>query len=329
MAKLIEIKDLHVQYRTDEDVVYALNGFSLDIDKGETLGLVGETGAGKTTMALSILQLLPSQVGEITGGSIHYNGIDVINMPKKKLRDIRGSEISMIFQDPMTSLNPVLTVGEQIREVLHLHIPDMSKSQQALRVNEIMTLVGIPPERKDQYPHQFSGGMRQRIMIAMALIAEPKLLLADEPTTALDVTIQAQILHLMKDLKKKLDSAMIFITHDLGIVAEFCDTVAVVYAGEVIEKGTVDQVFERVSNHPYTHGLFGCLPDLTSTAKRLPNFEGAMVDPTNLPKGCKFASRCPHRTEFCEQHKPEIHYFENGHGIRCHNFAQKEANGFE
>jgi peptide/nickel transport system ATP-binding protein len=329
MTKLLEIKDLYVQYNTDEAVVHALNGLFLDVDQGETMGLVGETGAGKTTMALSVLRLLPEGVGEITSGSIRYNGIDIFELSKRQLREIRGSEISMIFQDPMTSLNPILTVGEQVREVLHMHSPEMSISQQNQRVDEIMTLVGIPPERKEQFPHQFSGGMRQRIVIAMALVAEPKLLLADEPTTALDVTIQTQILILMKNLKQKFGSAMIFITHNLGIVAEFCDSTAVVYAGEVVEKGSVEQVFARVFNHPYTQGLFECLPDLSSTAKRLPNLDATMVDPTNLPQGCKFALRCPHRTALCEQQSPDMYCVEDGHRIKCHLFARKEAGSLE
>ena len=319
MSKVLEIDALHVEYRTDESTVFALNGFSINLDEGETLGLVGETGAGKTTMALSILQLLPEDVGKITGGSILYNNIDILKASKNEMRKIRGSEISMIFQDPMTSLNPILTVGEQVREVMKLHYPEMTKTQQNQRVDEILTLVGIQPERKSQYPHQFSGGMRQRIVIAMALIAEPKLILADEPTTALDVTIQAQILALMKDLKTQFDSAMIFITHDLGIVAEFCDNVAVVYGGEVIERGSVEQVFARKDNHPYTRNLFECVPVLTSTAKRLPNMEGAtMLDPTNLPKGCKYAPRCSLSSEKCTQENPEMYHVLQSHTIRCH-----------
>jgi len=325
MSTLLEIKDLYVEYHTDEAVVHALNGFSLELGRNETLGLVGETGAGKTTMALSIMQLLPEGVGEITAGSIAYNDINLMDLSKRQLRKMRGSEISMIFQDPMTSLNPILSVGEQIREVLHLHYSDMSKSEQNRRVDELMTLVGISPLRKDEYPHQFSGGMRQRIVIAMALIAEPKLLIADEPTTALDVTIQAQILMLMKNLKQKFESAMIFITHDLGVVSEFCDNVAVVYAGEIIERGTVEQVFTRDVCHPYTQGLFECVPDLKSTVSRLPHFKGIMVDPTNLPPGCKFAERCNNCMELCEKENPAMCYSEDGHGIKCHLFEQKGA----
>ena len=324
MSKLIEIKDLYVQYKTDEAVVHALNGFSLDLDEGENLGLVGETGAGKTTMALSILRLLPDQVGYITGGSIFYNGVDMLKLSKRKMRELRGNEISMIFQDPMTSLNPLHSVGEQVREVLHLHFPKMQKSEQHRRVDEILTMVGIQPERKSHLPQQFSGGMRQRIIIAIALISEPKLLIADEPTTALDVTIQAQILELMKELKQKFNSAMIFITHDLGVVAEFCENVAVVYAGEVIERGSVEQIFARKCNHPYTKGLFDSLPDLTSTQKRLPSFGGAMVDPTNLPKGCKFAARCPNCTEICLENNPDMHFVDGKHSIKCHLFAKEE-----
>jgi len=325
MPKVFEIKDLYVQYSTDEAEVHALNGFSLDLDKRETLGLVGETGAGKTTMALSMLRLLPEGVGKITSGSIFYNEKDVLGMSKRQIRDIRGAEISMIFQDPMTSLNPVMPVGKQVRELLDLHYPDLSKSEKEQKVDEMLTLVGIQPERKGEFPHQFSGGMKQRIIIAMALISEPKLLIADEPTTALDVTIQAQILALMKDLKKQFDTAMIFITHDLGIVAEFCDNVAVVYAGEVIERGTIEQVFARDANHPYTKALFECMPDLSSTSTRLPSFEGAMIDPTNLPEGCKYAERCENRSDLCLLENPVLRALGDGHYVKCHLFPAKEG----
>ncbi|MEY8355994.1 ABC transporter ATP-binding protein [Lachnospiraceae bacterium 54-53] len=318
MDKLLEIKDLYVHYNTDESVVHALNGFSLDVVKGEALGLVGETGAGKTTMALSTLRLLPEQVGEITGGSIHYNNLDILKASKKELRELRGAEISMIFQDPMTSLNPVMTIGDQIKEVLDLHFTSMTTGEKDTKVDDILSLVGITPERKDQYPHQFSGGMKQRVVIAMALVAEPKLLLADEPTTALDVTIQAQILALMRELKDKFDSAMILITHDLGIVAEFCDSVAVVYAGSVIEKGTVEQVFIRKENHPYTTGLFRCIPDLTSNEPRLTPIPGYMVDSSELPKGCKFADRCTKCHDKCLEAEPDMHEAEPGHFIKCY-----------
>ena len=289
MEKLLEIKNLKVQYNTDEAIVYALNDFSLDLGKGEILGVVGETGAGKTTMALSIMKLLPEHVAEVTGGSITYNGEDVFKMSQKQLRNLRGAEVSMIFQDPMTSLNPVMTVGDQIDEVLKIHNPSMPKQERDEKVAEILTLVGIPPERRVQFPHQFSGGMKQRVVIAMALVAKPNLLLADEPTTALDVTIQAQILTLMKNLEEQLGTSMIFITHDLGIVAEFCENVAVVYGGEVIERGTVEQVFARTANHPYTNNLFECIPDLTGSVNRLTPISGICV---GFPNGSCWMPVC-------------------------------------
>ena len=326
MENLLEIKDLYVNYETDESVVHALNGFTLNVKKGETLGLVGETGAGKTTMCLSVLRLLPEGVSKVEGGSIQYNGKDVLSMNKSELRQMRGAQISMIFQDPMTSLNPVMRVGDQIKEVLSLHNPELSDKQKDERVDDILKLVGISPDRKDQFPHQFSGGMKQRVVIAMALVAEPQLLLADEPTTALDVTIQAQILALMKQLKEKFDSSMILITHDLGIVAEFCDSVAIVYAGEVIETGSIEQVFERTKNHPYTEGLFNCIPDLTSHAARLTPIPGYMADPTNLPTGCKFADRCGRCIDKCRQAAPEMVEVDPGHFVKC-NQMEKGGSG--
>lgn len=323
MEKLLEIKNLKVQYNTDEAIVYALNDFSLDLGKGEILGVVGETGAGKTTMALSIMKLLPEHVAEVTGGSITYNGEDVFKMSQKQLRNLRGAEVSMIFQDPMTSLNPVMTVGDQIDEVLKIHNPSMPKQERDEKVAEILTLVGIPPERRVQFPHQFSGGMKQRVVIAMALVAKPNLLLADEPTTALDVTIQAQILTLMKNLEEQLGTSMIFITHDLGIVAEFCENVAVVYGGEVIERGTVEQVFARTANHPYTNNLFECIPDLTGSVNRLTPIPGFVLDSRTVPAGCPFADRCSKCTEVCKKEKPSIHYVEDGHYIKCHLYANE------
>ena len=323
MEKLLEIKNLKVQYNTDEAVVYALNDFSLDLGKGEILGVGGETGAGKTTMALSIMKLLPEHVAEVTGGSVTYNGEDVFKMSQKQLRNLRGAEVSMIFQDPMTSLNPVMNVGDQIDEVLKIHNPSMPKQERDEKVAEILTLVGIPPERRVQFPHQFSGGMKQRVVIAMALVAKPNLLLADEPTTALDVTIQAQILTLMKNLEEQLGTSMIFITHDLGIVAEFCENVAVVYGGEVIERGTVEQVFARTANHPYTNNLFECIPDLTGSVNRLTPIPGFVLDSRTVPVGCPFADRCSKCTEVCKKEKPSIHYVEDGHYIKCHLYANE------
>lgn len=319
---LLEIENLHVQYNTDEAVVHALNGLNLTLNQGEALGVVGETGAGKSTMALSVLKLLPGRVGEITEGKITYNGTDIINADSHTMREIRGAKIAMIFQDPMTSLNPIMTVGEQIHEVLELHFPKMSQAEKDAKVDEILGLVGIQKSRKNEYPHQFSGGMKQRIGIAMALVAEPELLLADEPTTALDVTIQAQILQLMQELQKKYNTAMILITHDLGVVAEFCENVMVVYAGEVIEKGKVEDVFTRKKNHPYTEGLFNSIPDLTTDVERLIPIPGFMSDPTNLPKGCKFADRCSHCTERCRNEAPPM-YEDGSHSIKCFLFEKK------
>ncbi len=323
---LLEIENLYVQYNTDEAVVHAVNGMSLTLDRGEALGVVGETGAGKSTMALSVLKLLPPKVGQIKDGAIVYDGIDIIKANNHKMREIRGARVAMIFQDPMSSLNPIMTIGEQIYEVLELHFPQMSRSQKEQKVDEILELVGIQKARKNEYPHQFSGGMKQRIGIAMALVAEPELLLADEPTTALDVTIQAQILQLMQELQRKYNTAMILITHDLGVVAEFCEKVVVVYAGEVIEQGTVEDIFTRVKNHPYTEGLFNSIPDLTSTVERLIPIPGFMSDPTDLPGGCKFADRCPHCMERCKKEPPPV-YTEGSHSIRCCLFDGKGGNG--
>ena len=321
---LLEVDDLHVEYRTDDADVYALNGLNLKVEKGEKIGLVGETGAGKTTLALSILRLLPAKVGKITQGSIKYEGEELLDKPDSYMLGLRGRRISMIFQDPMTSLNPVISVGDQILEVLKLHFPDLSEKEKNAKVDEILQLVGIPASRKGEYPHQFSGGMKQRIVIAMALIAEPELLLADEPTTALDVTIQAQILELMKELKEKYNSAVIMITHDLGVVAEFCDKVAVVYGGRVVENGTVEDIFGDGHKHPYTEGLIHCIPDLTSDAPRLDPIPGRMADPRIRPAGCCFADRCPHATDVCRTTPPKMIY-EGEHGILCHLY-DKEAN---
>lgn len=319
---LLEIDKLNVEYITDDAIVYALNDFSLAVQRGEKIGLVGETGAGKTTMALSILRLLPKKVGKITSGSIKYEGEELLDKPDSYMQGLRGRRISMIFQDPMTSLNPVKTVGDQVLEVLDLHFPDLRKEQKNDKVDHIFTLVGIPPERKTEYPHQFSGGMKQRIVIAMALIAEPELLLADEPTTALDVTIQAQILELMKELKTKFNTAVVLITHDLGVVAEFCDTIAVVYGGRIVETGTVEDIFGNSKNHPYTKGLISCIPDLTSTAPRLHPIPGHMGDPRIKVAGCSFSPRCPYATEKCKTVAPSMSY-EGDHGILCHMFSKE------
>lgn len=317
--KLLEIKDLSVEYTTDDAVVKAVNHVSLSLDKGETIGLVGETGAGKTTLALSLLQLLPKVSGRIPNGEILFEGKDLIKTPEEEMRKVRGEKISMIFQDPMTSLNPVLTVGDQIGEALELH-KTMTAEEREKRIDEMLRLVGIVESRKKDYPHQFSGGMKQRVVIAIALACEPALLLADEPTTALDVTIQAQILDMMQDLKNKINASIILITHDLGIVAEICDKVAIMYAGEIIEYGTAKDIYESSERHPYTEGLFGSIPDLEVESRRLHPIDGLMPDPTDLPQGCKFHPRCPKCMDICKSQEPPEHC-DGTHMIRCHLFS--------
>ena len=296
---LLEIKNLHVHYVTDGEVVKAVNGIDLTIGRGETLGLVGETGAGKTTTALSILRMLPAYTAKIPEGEIYLDGNPVLTMKEKDLRKLRGSKASMVFQDPMTSLNPVYRVGDQIAEVIKLHEKKLTKEELRERVGKILELVGIPAFRQDDYPHQFSGGMKQRVVIAMALACDPELLLADEPTTALDVTIQAQVLDMIRDLRDKLQTSMILITHDLGVVAETCDSVAVVYAGQIVESGSKEDLFDHPT-HPYTLGLFGSLPSMAVGEKRLHSIVGLPPDPTNLPTGCAFWPRCPHATDACK-----------------------------
>ncbi len=319
-AKLLEVKDLDVTYRTDLETVYAVNSVSFDIRKGMTLGIVGETGAGKTTTALSIMRLLPERTAHASG-KVFFEGRELLGLPESEMRKIRGAKIAMIFQDPMTSLNPVMTIGDQIREALeiHSHAGD-TKADLDRRVDETLRLVGIPPERKNEYPHQFSGGMKQRVVIAIALVCEPLLLIADEPTTALDVTIQAQVLLMIRQLRDRLGTSMIMITHDLGIVAQTCDNVVVMYAGEFIEQGTVEDIFESDQRHPYTVGLFGSIPDLDRKTERLSPINGLMPDPTDLPAGCKFSPRCPHCMDICREKCPDPVPVSDSHSIRCFLF---------
>lgn len=321
---ILEIKDLSIEYCANKRVVKAVNHLDLCIEKGESVGLVGETGAGKTTTALGVMGLIPNPPGVIRSGEILFEGEDLLKLSAKKMRQIRSKKIAMIFQDPMTSLNPVLTVGEQIAEALHVHNEaGRSKEEIDKRVDETLTMVGIPPARKNEYPHQFSGGMRQRVVIAIALSCEPDLLIADEPTTALDVTIQAQVLLMIRDLRDHLGTSMIMITHDLGIVAQTCDNVAVMYAGEIVEMGTAEDIFTHSKHHPYTDGLFASLPNIKSKTERLQPIAGLMPDPTNLPKGCKFAPRCGKCMEICKEVPPEV-YTDGTHSIRCHLFHQSK-----
>lgn len=312
---LLDIQNLSVEFRTDDGVVKAVNDMSLQIERGKTLGLVGETGAGKTTTALSILRLIPDPPGVITGGSITLDGEDILAASKHQLEKMRGSLVSMIFQDPMTSLNPVLPVGEQIAEVYILH-ERINKQEAAKKAGEMLELVGIPASRGRDYPHQFSGGMKQRVVIAMALACNPKLLIADEPTTALDVTIQAQVLKLMKELKSKYDMSMLMITHDLGIVAEVCDEVSVMYAGRVVEHGTLEDIYEHTA-HPYTEGLFHSIPNIDARAHRLIPIPGLMPDPTDLPPGCPFAPRCSYAVEECSKALPARTQLSDTHSVSC------------
>ena len=313
---LLEIQDLTIHYVTEESVVRAVNGISLSVEKGETLGLVGETGAGKTTTALGILRLVPDPPGKIIGGEIRYDGKNLLGIGESDMRKIRGDQISMIFQDPMTALNPVLKVQDQIAEVVYLH-NKCSHAEANLRALEMLETVGIPAERGGDYPHQFSGGMKQRVVIAIALACNPQLLIADEPTTALDVTIQAQVLAMMNELKIKFGTAMILITHDLGVVAETCDKVAIMYAGEIVEFGLLDDIFNH-SRHPYTKGLFNSLPSLEKTEKRLKPISGLMPDPAELPDGCKFHDRCPFAQTRCSVEEPPYVEVSPGHFSRCH-----------
>ncbi len=312
----IRVEDLKVVYKTDRGTAQAVNGVSFALRPGETFGIVGETGAGKTTTALSILRLLPPRSGIIERGSIQFGGKDLVKLTEKEMMEIRGGKISMIFQDPMTSLNPVLTVEDQIAEVINLH-KKLDKHETEERVDEMLNLVGIAPHRKKEYPYQFSGGMKQRVVIAIALACNPQLLIADEPTTALDVTIQAQVLEMIEDLKQKIDSAIIMITHDLGIVAQTCNKVGVMYAGEIIESGEVEDIYEGADHHPYTLGLFGSIPNLNEKTRRLSPIVGMAPDPTALPEGCRFAARCPRAMEVCKTAPPQPCQ-RGGHTICCH-----------
>ena len=315
MSAFLQVEDLSVDYVTKAETVHAVSGVSFSLEKGHVLGLVGETGAGKTTIARTILRVLQTPPAVVRGGRVLLEGEDLLAISEQEMCDVRGKKITMIFQDPMTSLNPVMTVGQQIAEVIRLH-SDLPAAETRKRAEEMLETVGIPAERYDEYPHQFSGGMKQRVVIAIALACSPELLLADEPTTALDVTIQAQVLDLMRDLNRVNGCTTILITHDLGVVAEMCDEVAIIYAGEIVESGTLEQIFECPA-HPYTLGLFGALPKLNENVEWLSPIEGLPPDPTDLPAGCRFHPRCKYADERCRSCAPALRETEPGHLCRC------------
>jgi len=321
---ILEIKNLVIEYTSDNDIVKAVNGVSVTIPTGKTLGLVGETGAGKTTTALSVLNLIPEPQGKVISGEVFLADEDVLLMKEKRLLDIRGDKVAMIFQDPMTSLNPIKTVGEQIAEGIRIH-SKLNKKDAAVQAREMLELVGIPGDRIMEYPHQFSGGMKQRVVIAIALACKPDLLIADEPTTALDVTIQAQVLKLIIELKQSYDMSMLMITHDLGIVAEVCDEVSIMYAGRIIEHGTLEDIFDN-KRHPYTKGLFDSLPDIEDRRVELKPIKGLMPDPTNLPDGCAFHPRCDYARPECSQEQPNGRKVSNTHYVECHLYNDTTEN---
>jgi peptide/nickel transport system ATP-binding protein len=318
---LLDVKDLVVYYELERETVEAVNGISFQLRKGETLGLVGETGAGKTSTALSILNLLPDPPGVIKSGSITVCGKDILKMSRKQLEKIRGKDVSMIFQDPMTALNPVMTVAEQIAESIMYH-EGLSNKQSLEKTMDMLELVGIPAVRGVEYPHQFSGGMKQRVIIAIALACNPQVLLADEPTSALDVTIQAQVLDMMRDLKEKLGTALLMITHDLGVVAKICDSVAVMYAGKIVEYGTLRDVFNN-PKHPYTEGLFNSLPNIRDRKEELKPIPGLMPDPTKLPPGCAFEPRCDYAAEACKE-PCQSYQVNETHSVICSRYNEPD-----
>jgi len=312
---ILSIKNLTVEYTSNKEIIHAINDVSFEVEKGTTLGLVGETGAGKTTIAKSILRVLPDPPARIKNGEIWFDGQDLMQFGKEEMRRIRGSRISMIFQDPMTSLNPTMRVADQIADGIRRQL-GLSKKESQHKAVEMLEMVGIPRGRARDYPHQFSGGMKQRVIIAIALACSPDLLLADEPTSALDVTIQAQILDMISELKEKHGTSMILITHDLGVVAETCDNVAIIYAGEIVEFGDKYEIFDHPS-HPYTIGLFGALPDIESDEERLKPMTGLMPSPTEIPPGCSFFPRCPYASEECNKAHVELRHLEGTHTCRC------------
>lgn len=319
--KLLEVKDLKTYFYTDEGVVKSVDGVSFSVDKGETLGVVGESGCGKSITSMSIMQLI-GKPGKIVNGEIDFKGENLLNKDKEEMRKIRGKEIAMIFQEPMTSLNPVYTVGQQIMEAVLIH-EDMTKEQARERAIQMLDLVKIPDAEKrlNSYPHEFSGGMRQRVMIAMALSCNPEFLICDEPTTALDVTIQAQILNLINELKEKTGTAVMMITHDLGVISEVADNVMVMYAGQVVEYTDVDTVFEKPL-HPYTQGLINCIPKLGGQEEKLSTIKGMVPSFNDMPEGCLFCPRCEYAKDICRKERPEIVDLD-GHQVRCFKYTNR------
>jgi len=315
----LSVKDLYVQYTSAGETIHAVNGVSLTLERGQTLALVGETGAGKTTIAKSILRILPDRAAKVMGGSITLEGEDLLLKSPQDMRKVRGMRISMVFQDPMTSLNPIMRVGDQVAEVIRRHL-HCSKKEAYERAGEMFENVGIRRERLNDFPHQFSGGMKQRVVIAIALACNPQLLLADEPTSALDVTIQAQVLDMMKDLKEKLGTALIMITHDLGVVAKICDSVAVMYAGKIVEYGTLRDIF-NTPKHPYTEGLFNSLPNIRDRKAKLKPIPGLMIDPTALPSGCAFEPRCGYAIESCKS-PCSLKQLSDTHSVLCSRYEE-------
>ena len=316
----LEVKDLSVVYTSEGKVIHAVNDISFSLERGKTLALIGETGAGKTTVARSILRILPDRAAKITSGSVCFDGQELLSLSEREMGKIRGNRISMVFQDPMTALNPIMKVGRQIAEAVMEH-SRVSKAAARRQAEDMLELVGIPRTRYDNYPHEFSGGMKQRVVIAMALACSPELLLADEPTTALDVTIQAQVLKMIKSLRDQSNTALILITHDLGVVANIADTVAVVYAGEVVEYGVKEDVYLH-PKHPYTLSLFNAIPNLESKVSRLENIPGLPPDPVALPEGCFFAPRCKYAADVCQSAHPALDSVAGEHTCRCARWAE-------
>lgn len=322
--KILEVKDIQISFRTKGKPVQAVTGVNFTVAEGETLGIVGESGAGKSVLGMSLMRLLPVHTANIEG-FVQYKDKALLKLSDKEMRKIRGSEMAMIFQDPMTALNPVMTVGDQIIEALVYHNKEkLGKAKLEQRVDEVLELVGIPAHRKKEYPYQFSGGMRQRVVIAVALAGNPSLLIADEPTTALDVTIQAQVLAIIRNLQQQLGMSMILITHDLAIVAKMCDKVAIMYAGEFVEYGTIEDIFTGTFHHPYTSGLFGSIPNIEEETTRLSPIQGLMPAPDNLPEGCRFHTRCKHCMEICRKKAPEKIYEKDTHYVACHLYTPKK-----